>query len=286
MSKIHFGSLTVDIPAAVGLAKCNKLPAATVYICCEISHKKKRIGRWIQVYPNSLAVSSKCRTHSTFQSPISVEPCLSLGLLPHGCRLAAWGWRCHWLSPQGGRRQAEKMLSAITEEGFPGGASGIEPACQSRRPQCHWFSPWVEKIPWRRACNPLRHSCLESPTSIGAWWPAVHRVAESETRLKWLSTHTHHRGKAFSEALQWTSVLNLFDQNWVTWPTTRETGKVYTRKEHARGKVGVGLFSPGTGVECWPIVISNYWGSASKEDSGGGRGSWQQGLSFAQCDPG
>ena len=66
--------------------------------------------------------------------------------------------------------------------------------------------------------------------------------------------------------------LNLFDQNWVIWRTTRETGKVCIRKEHARGKVGCRSFSPGTGVECGPIVNLNYWGSASKEDSGGGRG--------------
>ena len=44
-----------------------------------------------------------------------------------------------------------------TEEGcqfgfpFPGGASGKEPACQSRRHKIPGFDPWVRKIPWRRA---------------------------------------------------------------------------------------------------------------------------------------
>ena len=38
--------------------------------------------------------------------------------------------------------------------------------------------------------NPLQYSCLENPTDRGAWWAAVHRVAQSQTRLKWLSTHT------------------------------------------------------------------------------------------------
>ena len=28
--------------------------------------------------------------------------------------------------------------------------------------------------------NPLQHSCLESPMDRGAWWAAVHRVAESD----------------------------------------------------------------------------------------------------------
>ena len=35
---------------------------------------------------------------------------------------------------------------------------------------------------------------------------------------------------------------------------------------------GCRSFSPGTGVECGPTVNLNSWGSASKEDSGGGRG--------------
>ena len=37
--------------------------------------------------------------------------------------------------------------------------------------------------------NPLRYSCLENPVDGGAWWAAVHRVAQSRTRTKWLSMH-------------------------------------------------------------------------------------------------
>ena len=28
--------------------------------------------------------------------------------------------------------------------------------------------------------NPLQCSCLENPVDIGAWWAAVHRVAQSD----------------------------------------------------------------------------------------------------------
>ena len=35
--------------------------------------------------------------------------------------------------------------------GFPGSASGKEPACQCRRLKRCRFDPWVRKIPWRRA---------------------------------------------------------------------------------------------------------------------------------------
>ena len=38
--------------------------------------------------------------------------------------------------------------------GFPGGASGKEPACQCRRHKKHGFDPWVGKIPWSRSWQP------------------------------------------------------------------------------------------------------------------------------------
>ena len=35
--------------------------------------------------------------------------------------------------------------------------------------------------------NPLQCSCLENPRDGGAWWAAIYGVAQSCTRLKWLS---------------------------------------------------------------------------------------------------
>jgi len=37
---------------------------------------------------------------------------------------------------------------------LPGGASGKEPACHCRTHKIFRFSPWVGKIPWRRAWQP------------------------------------------------------------------------------------------------------------------------------------
>ena len=36
--------------------------------------------------------------------------------------------------------------------------------------------------------NPLQCSCLENPRDRGVWWAAVYGVAQSWTRLKWLSS--------------------------------------------------------------------------------------------------
>ena len=36
--------------------------------------------------------------------------------------------------------------------------------------------------------NPLQCSCLENPRDGGAWWAVIYGVAQSRTRLKWLSS--------------------------------------------------------------------------------------------------
>ena len=82
-------------------------------------------------------------------------------------------------------------------------------------------NPWTGCSPWGReesdtterlhfhfslSCigkgngNPLQCSCLENPRDVGAWWAAVYGVAQSRTRLKWLSSssssnnnHNKHR---------------------------------------------------------------------------------------------
>ena len=40
-------------------------------------------------------------------------------------------------------------------QGFPGGASGKGHTCQFRRCKRCGFDPWVRKIPWRRAWQPI-----------------------------------------------------------------------------------------------------------------------------------
>ena len=38
--------------------------------------------------------------------------------------------------------------------------------------------------------NPVQYSCLENPMDRGAWQVMVHRVAQRQTQLMQLSTHT------------------------------------------------------------------------------------------------
>ena len=43
------------------------------------------------------------------------------------------------------------ICNNIDGVGFPGGASGKEPTCQSGKYERCGFDPWVETIPWRKA---------------------------------------------------------------------------------------------------------------------------------------
>jgi len=62
--------------------------------------------------------------------------------------------------------------------GFPGGASDKEPACQCRRHKRHRSSPWVGKIPWRRAWKP---TLVFLPGESRGQRNLVHRVTNSWT---------------------------------------------------------------------------------------------------------
>ena len=52
-------------------------------------------------------------------------------------------------------------------------------------------SPGSGRSPGGGHGNPLQYSCLENPRQRGAWRAMLHRVAECQTGLKGLSTHSH-----------------------------------------------------------------------------------------------
>ena len=50
--------------------------------------------------------------------------------------------------------------------------------------------PGLGRSPGGGHGNPLQYSCLGNLKDRGAWPATVHRVAKSQTQLKWLRTHT------------------------------------------------------------------------------------------------
>ena len=72
-------------------------------------------------------------------------------------------------------------------------------------PWGHWGSDTTERLHFHfsLSCigegngNPLQCSCLENPRDGGAWWAAVYGVAQSQTRLKWLSSSSIEHKFAF-----------------------------------------------------------------------------------------
>ena len=68
--------------------------------------------------------------------------------------------------------------------GFPGGSAVKNVPVMPET----WVRSLFGKIPWRRGWHPLQYSCLENPRDREAWQAAVHRVAQSQTQLKRISS--------------------------------------------------------------------------------------------------
>ena len=90
--------------------------------------------------------------------------CPLLNALPVGWGLAWVPWgpqmlKVWWTVSCVTRWQAGVQIGDLESDnhllGFPGGASDKEPACQCRRCKRQGFNPWVRKIPWRRARQPI-----------------------------------------------------------------------------------------------------------------------------------
>ena len=85
-------------------------------------------------------------------------------MAPHSSTLA---WKIPW-TEKPGRLQSLGSLESDTTEWL----------------HFHFSLSWIGE----GNGNPLQCSCLENPRDGGAWWAAVHGVAQSRTRLKRLSS--------------------------------------------------------------------------------------------------
>ena len=93
--------------------------------------------------------------------------------------------------------------------------------------------------------NPLQYSCLENPVDKGAWWAAVHRVAQSRTRLKQLSLHACI-GKGNGNPLQYSCLENPRDRG-AWWGAVYGVAQSRTRLKR--------LSSSSSSIEC----VDYFW---------------------------
>ena len=86
---------------------------------------------------------------------------------------------------------------------LPGKSHG-QRSLEGCSPWGHWGSDTTERLHFHfsLSCigegngNPLQcFACFPSPREGGAWWAAVYGVAQSRTRLKWLSSSSRVLGK-------------------------------------------------------------------------------------------
>ena len=88
-------------------------------------------------------------------------------------------------------QELSSLTSSTTNLGVPRYFSDKESTCQFRSWGRHVFNPRVWKIPWRRVWQPtLVFFPGRIPMDRGTWQAIVHRVAESQTHLQWLSMST------------------------------------------------------------------------------------------------
>ena len=77
---------------------------------------------------------------------------------------------------------------ALLKEDFPGGSDGKATAYNAGD---LGSIPGSGSSPGDANGSPLQYSCLENLMDRGVWWATVHKVAQSQTWLKWLNTHTY-----------------------------------------------------------------------------------------------
>ena len=100
-----------------------------------------------------------------------------------GCKVSLW-------IPDGCLGSSNALLFAPPRLGFPGGASDKEPTSSAGDLRDTGSIPGSGRYPSQGGHGtPLQCSCLENPMDRGVWRSVVHRVTNSHTRLKWLSTH-------------------------------------------------------------------------------------------------
>ena len=94
------------------------------------------------------------------------------------------------------------------EHWLPRWLSGKESACDAGD---LGSIPGSGKSPGEGNGNLLQHSCLGNPMDRGAWWAAVHGVAQSRTRLSYFHFSLSCTGEGIGNPLQYSCLVNPRD---------------------------------------------------------------------------
>ena len=149
------------------------------------------------------------------------------------------------------RSTTRSILYSSLPLGFPGGASGKKLATNAGGIRDAGSVPGSGRSPGGGHGNPLQGSCLENPMDRGAWWAADLRVAQSQTRLKWLSMHAHSVQKGFLSNFQIIS-NPWFKISWVMVPICKAS--ITFLWSQATGKGNYHLLFPWNLSKLSPLV--------------------------------
>ena len=109
--------------------------------------------------------------------------------------------------------------------------------------------------------NPLQCSCLENPRDRGAWWAAIHGVAQSQTQLKWLSMHACI-GEGNANPLQYSCLENPRDRgNW--WAAIYGVAQSQTRLKQLSSSSSKGS-QPCSQASTW-LPFYKLWNTGSRD---------------------
>ena len=84
-----------------------------------------------------------------------------------------------------------ELLDGILVTGLSQWLSGKESAYNAGDTEDLGLISGLGRSPEGGHGSPLQYACVENLMDREAWWTTVHRVAKSQTHLKWLSTHTY-----------------------------------------------------------------------------------------------
>ena len=171
---------------------------------------------WNGVFPRLLSAWVQC-SHKDLskRKDVSESEKEMWGWVTQPGAKACASWKRQKKSPRANRKECQHLdfggwdpfwVSDLlnSKMGFPGCASGKEPACQCRRLTRHRLDPCVEKVLRRKAWQPTPVFLPEESLDRVAWWATV-QITKSQTWLKLLSTHAWPFWKSDFQHYRWWS---------------------------------------------------------------------------------